>query len=130
MRKLLILLLFSSLFLSCNEDDDALPPVNTALNGSWNMETYVAFMAELPELNDGDITWTFNSNNTVTVVNNVEEQYPYMMGSGVYSFTIEGNLVTLLNDEPYQYTINGTELTLAHTLASVDGGPIISFSKN
>lgn len=130
MKKILILALFSLLFLSCDEDLAKTPVTDASLAGSWNMDTYSAFMAELPVLEAGDIIWTFNSNNTITVANNVEDVYPYMLDSGTYNFTIEDDILSIENSGSYHYNMEGNTLVMEHVAAPVDGGPILSFSKN
>jgi uncharacterized lipoprotein NlpE involved in copper resistance len=130
MKKILILALFSLLFLSCDEGLAKTPVTDASLNGSWNMYSYVAFMDALPVLENGDITWTFNNNSTVTVANTVEEEYPYMLDSGTYNFTIEDDILSIENSGSYHYNIEGNTLVMEHVAAPVDGGPILSFSKN
>ena len=129
MKKILILLVLSSLFLSCNNDDDAAPVADATLNGSWNMETYVAFMDVLPVLEQGDVTWTF-SQYSVTVVNNVHETYPYMPASGTYDLSLENGILSIEGTGSYHYEIEGNQLTMEHVEAEVDAGPIMTFSRN
>lgn len=92
------------------------------------METYVAFMPAIPQLNPKDIKWTFNGG-ILNVVNNVEESYPYMLASGIYDITFSDNIVTI-NNGNYYYRIEGAQLTLEHTEANSDGGPIMIFSRD
>lgn len=129
MKKILILTLFSLLFISCDEDLAKTPVTDASLTGSWNLYSYVAFMDALPVLENGDITWTFNSNNTVTVTNTVEEEYPYMLPSGTYDVSLEEGILSIEGTGSYNYDIDGNQLTMTHVSAAVDG-PIMTFSKN
>ena len=129
MKKILVLFAISSLFLSCSNDDDAAPIAYATLNGSWNMDSYVAFMDVLPVLEQGDITWTFSEYN-VTVLNNVEEAYPYMLASGTYDLSFEDGILAIEGTGSYHYEIGGNQLTMTHVGAEVDAGPIMTFSKN
>lgn len=122
MKNLFTLLVITVLTISCSGDDNP----NSNLNGKWNMVSYVAFMPSIPELNEGDIVWTFSENRLV-IENNVEEQYPYLLTSG--SYTIEYDTEHLyLEGIEWDYEINNNELTIIDLWDSQDG-PNIRFDK-
>lgn len=131
MKKILTLLLCTVLLCACSDDDDNNNSSN--LNGSWNMDTYTAFMDVLPVLEEGDITWNFTNNGTTLTVNNtVQDEYPYMLASGTYSASVYNNIVSITIDgsqQKYEYTVANGILTLTDTNESGDG-PVIQFSIN
>ncbi|MXN92850.1 hypothetical protein GR160_16605 [Flavobacterium sp. Sd200] len=133
MKKILTLLLCTVMLCACSDDDDNANG-NSNLNGSWNMDTYTAFMDVLPVLEEGDITWTFTNNGaTLTVNNTVQDEYPYMLASGTYSVIAQSNYVSINVAEgefqKYDYTVNNGILVLTDTNESGDG-PVIQFSMN
>lgn len=125
MKKLLVLFIFFGL-LACSDDDNNSNAINN-FNGSWNMDSYLAFTAALPELSEGDITWTINGN-SITVINAVESEYPYILSSGNYTLAVSGNVVRIDNNDFY-YSFQGNRMTLTSTGSEVDG-PAMVFTRN
>jgi hypothetical protein len=131
MKKILTLLLCTVLFCACSDDDDNNNP-NSRLNGSWNLDSYTAFMETLPVLEDGDITWTISNNGTnITVVNTVESEYPYMMPSGTYNAIITDTVISITAEEQQKYDFSFIDGGLVLTDINETGdGPILKFSRN
>jgi len=123
MKKGILLILLVTLFAACSSDDNN--EVFEELNGEWKMTLYVAFLPELPVINDGDITWTFNvSSSELTIVNAIETEYPYILPSGTYDIVLTSNTVKILTIT-YDYLIDeGILIVKDHP--EVDG-PIMNF---
>lgn len=119
MRKLI--LFFGMLFIvtSCNNNDDELNPIipdnnNTPdheIVATWNLVKFEQF-GPLYEYNNGEIKWTFNSDNTVNVViengTDLSSNLPINV-SGVFSYNItqSNNLLNLIkfnNEQNYRHT--------------------------
>lgn len=112
--------------MACSDNDNNSNNANT-FNGSWNMDSYLAFTETLPELSEGDITWTINGS-SLTVVNSVESEYPYILPSGNYTLAVSGNIVRIDNND-YYYSFQGNRMTLTSTDSEVDG-PGMIFTRN
>lgn len=105
MKKILFMLLISPLLLatSCDEDDDSSIP-NTTLTGRWNLVNVSGgLQGQDFDIPNGSITWTFNANNTVQVVNNnpADGNAEDFFETGTYN---------------YQYTTNEVSTTCNQTL--------------
>eukprot|EP00179_Madagascaria_erythrocladioides_P031637 CAMPEP_0198354472 /NCGR_PEP_ID=MMETSP1450-20131203/115475_1 /TAXON_ID=753684 ORGANISM="Madagascaria erythrocladiodes, Strain CCMP3234" /NCGR_SAMPLE_ID=MMETSP1450 /ASSEMBLY_ACC=CAM_ASM_001115 /LENGTH=136 /DNA_ID=CAMNT_0044060741 /DNA_START=33 /DNA_END=443 /DNA_ORIENTATION=- len=116
--KKIFLFLFCAVILSCNNDDDNGPVTDAALLENWDMRAYVFFGPEPPNLENGDVTWSFSAvSGTVAIVNNVEEDYPYLPESGVYPYTILPDNIVVVEGLPwgnvYNYEIVGEELFMS-----------------
>ena len=97
MKKLLLLpiLLIAIGFSSCNSDDDNSLTGET-LTGEWTLRSGNGTIAgRVDTFNDGEITWTFNEDHTVDVVNTVTDtQLLSGPPTGTYSYTINNNTGT------------------------------------
>lgn len=123
-RRMLFGMFISAMMICCSDDDH--PPINPELNKTWEMVSYVAFMPELPRINEGDISWTIDvPNKKLTVVNKLENQHPYMRPSGAYQIGITHNNINISSTE-YDYIIENDTLTLSDIGGSADG-PIMKF---
>ena len=135
MKKILTLLLCTVVLCACSNDDsnNNVNPGNGSLQGRWNLNSYTAFVAVLPVLEQGDITWTFNEAGTSLVVNNtVQDAYPYMLASGTYDVTLTNDALFIIADgyeSEYEYDFADGALTLRDTQGSGDG-PHMQFSRN
>ena len=135
MKKILTLLLCTVLLCACSNDDsnNNVNPDNGSLQGRWNLNSYTAFVAVLPVLEQGDITWTFNEAGTSLVVNNtVQDVYPYMLASGTYNVTLTDDALFIIADgyeSEYDYDFADGTLTLLDTQGSGDGSHM-QFSRN
>ncbi|RZK08031.1 MAG: hypothetical protein EOO46_14355 [Flavobacterium sp.] len=88
-----LLSLFSLLlFLSCSDDDNVIAPTET-LTGNWTLITASGTIAgTTDEFPHGRIVWKFNTNNTVTIVNNnTDESLQSGLPSGTYPYTVSNN---------------------------------------
>ncbi|MDC8004950.1 hypothetical protein POV27_12885 [Aureisphaera galaxeae] len=115
MKKILLFLL-CTVVLSCDTSDDR-PETDNSILDSWDMQSYIFFGPEPPELEEGDVIWSFSQvTNTLTIVNNVESDYPYLPESGTYSVTVLPDNVVIIEGLPwgnvYEYEVVGNELFL------------------
>lgn len=116
-------MLSATMMISCSDDDN--PQINPELNKAWEMKSYVAHIIELPEINSGDIIWTIDvPNKKLTIVNNIEEQYPYIRSSGIYDVEINHNTIKI-SDTSYDYSIVNGELIVSNN-PELDG-PSMAF---
>jgi len=135
MKKILTLLLCTVVLCACSNDDSInnVNPGSDGIQGRWNLNSYTAFVAVLPVLEQGDITWTFNETVTSLVVNNtVQDAYPYMLASGTYNVTVTDGALSIVADgyeSQYEYDFANGTLILRDTQDSGDG-PHMQFSRN
>tara|TARA_Y100000815_G_scaffold116604_1_gene105273 strand:+ start:96762 stop:97187 length:426 start_codon:yes stop_codon:yes gene_type:complete len=126
MKKALLFLVLTFYMFSCSDNEDnAMNP----LNGNWNMKSYTATVPNPPVLENGDIIWKINNGN-LTVDNNVEDEYPYMLQSGFYPIEQGEQKITISiagGDSEWNYTRNDNELILSGN--SGPNAPIIRFKK-
>lgn len=108
---LLLLLLSSFHFTSCNDDDTTTNDDPQIAEEQWKLINVSGSIAGVShDFEPGTITWTFNENNTVTVVNNnTDENAEDFFESGTYDFHYETN-----NDAPdmcaQTFFVDDTEL--------------------
>jgi hypothetical protein len=124
MKNILFFLLLISIA-SCSSEDEI---VGVELDGKWEMTSFIAYVGNSP-LNSNDIEWTFDvENDQLTIVNNVELKYSYILESGIYNnLMITANTVTIKNVE-YDYEIKNGKLVISDN-PEVDG-PSMSFIKD
>jgi len=132
MKKILTLLLCTVMLCACSDDDDNNSPGNSNFNGSWNMDSYTAFMDVLPVLEEGDITWTFTNDGTrLTVNNTVGQEYPYILQSGTYSTIVTDTIISITAETQQKYDFSFTDGGLILTDINETGdGPVMKFSRN
>lgn len=84
--KLLPVLFALAFFTGCNDDDDS--NAETTLSGGWKLTRIQGGFAGVDEtFAPGVITWTFNNDQTVTIVNNnTDETAEDLFDSGTYEF--------------------------------------------
>lgn len=124
MKNLLALLLCVTFLCACPKPNSSEGP----LDGSWNMESYVAFLPEQPQISEGDIVWTFNSvTNELKVLNNIEAQYSFIQGSGTYDFSISNDLKVSFDGRTYDYRFESSKLIISDK-PELDG-PMMTFVK-
>lgn len=112
MKKIFTLLFITVLFASCSSDDASPVANDGTANGKWNMDTYVAFLPELPALKNGDITWTLTNLNTLVVNNKVESTYPYMVPSGTYNVSLTAQGFAIEGGHTYLYKVEDNALSV------------------
>ena len=126
MNKLLFLITATGILLSCNKSNN-LDEIPNKLHGKWQMVGYGAFLPSLPELNENDITWTFDiPANLLTIVNNVELKYPFILPTGSYHIDVSDETMTIKGVE-YDYILKNDNLTVSHH-PELDG-PMMGFVK-
>ena len=78
-------------FTSCsneNEDNNTSYDPLDPLNGIWNLTIAVSGWNSYPEIEDGMVTFEFNTNtSTVIIINNFEQNYP-LPASGAHFYEI------------------------------------------
>jgi hypothetical protein len=91
-----------------NEDNNTSYDPLDPLNGVWNLTRAVSGWNSYPEIEDGMVTFEFNTNNsTVIIINNFEENYP-LPSSGAHFYeivTFEDNDYILISG--YERVFNG-----------------------
>lgn len=105
--KLLSLVLMTVLFAGCNDDDDN----GTAeLSGAWKLTRIQGGFAGVDEtFAPGVITWNFNDNQTVTIVNNnTDDAAEDLFESGTYDYA--ANTTGESGECGTQLSIDGTGL--------------------
>ena len=120
-RFLLILVLLLSLS-NCESDDAQ----SNDLAGSWNLMSFQCCLFESEVFDQGDIIWTFNTDNTLDVIVNItlieNSQVPIQENSTV-SYSLTSNTV-LLQSVEYDYFFEEGQLYLTDD-PEVDGSIII-----
>lgn len=131
MKKLLLSLLFSPFFLSCNAPKttvDKLPnvdistplSVNLSLSGKWTLVNYSAFMhledgESMPKYAPGDVVWDFGKGNdrgrVIVTKRNPKEKNDFSMKSGTYQFWTRECLIKI-EDGLYLYSFSNDELVI------------------
>jgi len=125
-RALALLMILIGLLSSCNNDDDN-SLSQEGINGSWNLKNVTGgFIGVNIDYNQGDVIWTFNSqNNSLVVENNIittgPEDIYAGLDTGSYSYIIEqnGDVETLF--------IDGNErgnIELQNNILKIDDGII------
>ena len=110
MRKITTILLFAILTFSCSTDNQDEGVVNVDLEGSWVLENVSCFCFFEPNMDFGTHSISF-SGSKLTVVN--EGDNIFLTENGDYTYTVEGNLITLPNGAQYRYQQEGEELLLS-----------------
>jgi hypothetical protein len=125
MKRLFFIPFLFVCFFACDSDDSQ----SNDLSGSWNLMSFQCCLFEPESFNQGDIIWSFNSNNTLDVTINTElienSQLPIQENSSV-SYSLTSNTVTLESIE-YDYFFEDGLLYLTDD-PEVDG-PIIIFER-
>ncbi|MBY8961345.1 hypothetical protein KJK34_01120 [Flavobacterium sp. D11R37] len=87
--KLFSVVLFALLFISCSDDDRRLPYSGEPLEpATWQLVNVSGSIAGIDDdFEPGAVKWTFNTDNTVTVVNNnTDEAKTDFFDSGNYTY--------------------------------------------
>ena len=123
-----LLLLLSIFFLAGCRGDDSEHPIH----GQWSLLSHDAgFSPQLERFNMGEIIWTFNPDNrlSVQIQSGIECRCGGLVAktSGRYKYSIRGDSLKLINNE-YEYDIidNNTLYISYHPEAD---GPLVSFKK-
>lgn len=130
MKKLLMFSCMLILTVSCSDDDAE--TTGAALEGAWTMTDYFNSTGTLPVLEYEDVVYTFNlKDKTLTIENNVQEEFPQYGTSGTYPLAISPKLVSIDHGEYIQrleYTFKEGNLIL-RAEEGVIGGPYMEFDK-
>jgi hypothetical protein len=128
-KGLLLVLLLAVILTSCSNDEEKNIEISNDLNGKWEMTSYVALLPSLPVINPNEIEWTFDLEiSQLTIVNNIELEYPYILTSGSYNdIIITDNTITISGVE-YDYAIENGILNISDD-SELDG-PSMSFVSN
>lgn len=127
MKKVLFsFLLLAGFLTSCSNDAEKNVTINSDLNGKWEMTSYSAFLPSLPEIEQNEIEWTFDlENSQLTIVNTVELEYPYILPSGNYNNLIITDHTIIISGVEYDYAIENGILNISED-PEIDG-PIMRF---
>lgn len=88
-KQITVLLLILLLNIGCSDDDSN----SQSISGMWSLMQTTGTIAGIEHnFVEGTIIWTFNSNKTVTILNNNEdENLQSGLPSGTYTYTIGNN---------------------------------------
>ncbi|WP_432670044.1 hypothetical protein [Flavobacterium sp. SM2513] len=117
--KMISLLILMTIF-SCSDDDDvdnnAYIPNETIID-NWTLVKSTGTIAGIThEFPSGTIIWTFNINNTVTIINNnTDENLQSGFASGTYPYSVAANSATASCEK--KITIDTNQEFLCFTLA-------------
>lgn len=130
MKKTILLLLFAGSLLSCSDDDAS--GTNVQFENYWAMTNFSAFMdAPMPQFEGNEVTWKIDEDNDkLIVVNQVEDEYPYLIASGTYDITLSQGVLSIdMGDfeDKYGYTFEGETLVLDSNYQGMVDGPIMHF---
>ncbi|MFY7988830.1 MAG: hypothetical protein ACOVNP_08125 [Flavobacterium sp.] len=119
------ILTFISFFtlLSCSNNDDENTQQNNEIVGTWKLVKFEAGFG--PTFNyDGEITWKFNTNNTIDVtIANGTQVYSSLplSNTGNYTYNIpNSNVLNLSQTENWSYEISNSQLIINQN-PSADG---------
>lgn len=98
MKKLFALLLLTTLFISCSDNDDS---PTAQLNGKWKMYSYNPGTYQYEE---GEITWEFSENGKkLQITNSTQQATPEgLPATGTYETAIT-NEQMIIGNEVYYY---------------------------
>jgi hypothetical protein len=130
MKTLNLFLFLFLTFSSCNKSDEVVTPKQVnAIVSTWKLVKYEPGFGPTNTYNNGQIQWTFNSNNTVNVVivngTNVNNSLP-LNTNGSYTYIINGNQITI-NNVVYKYEIINNELKIEDLIGQSSDGKKLSF---
>ena len=130
MKKLLMFFCFLTLSVSCSDDDAE--STGAGLDGAWTMTDYANSSGIIPVLEYEDVVYDFNlKDKTLTIENNVQEEFPQYGTSGTYPLAVSPKLVSIDHGEYIQrleYTFEEGSLVL-RAEEGVIGGPYMRFDK-
>lgn len=124
MKKISILLFFLGLFISCNTDDNSIPPTIAQVDGVWKL---IDVSCEcIPPNFQTTHTWDFNiSENKVTVTNETDEDLQ-ILDNGTYPFVITTSTITIESIE-YEYFFQDGKMYIG--IEYVADGPLLVFER-
>ncbi|WP_350293108.1 lipocalin family protein [uncultured Croceitalea sp.] len=107
MKKVLIVFFLIG-FVSCSDDNEV---EDDSLNGLWTLTNVSCFCGfpDPPEFNLTQVTFVA-SNNEVIVLNT--GSHVYFREDGTYSYSGNGNRITLENENSYDFEITGNTMQL------------------
>lgn len=125
MRKIILLLLLPALLLTgCRNDDDKTTDNNNpeGMAGKWNLVNQSGgFQGQDLNFDAGDITWTFNPDNTkISIVNDATDENGMTVPTGVYTYYMLPNNVSPADCDK---TLNLEEMDLG--CVSIQGNTMI-----
>lgn len=107
MNRITTIFLAALFLVSCTKDTDDV--VHVDLEGKWTLTSASCFCAFDPNTDFSANKITFKG--STLVINNAEDM-AFLGNSGNYTYTVEGNLISLPNGRQYRYSIKGSTLTL------------------
>jgi hypothetical protein len=107
MNRITTIFLAVLFLVSCTKDNDDV--VHVELEGKWTLTSASCFCAFDPNTDFSANKITFKG--STLVVNNAED-LAFLGSSGNYTYTVEGNLISLPNGRQFRYVIKGSTLTL------------------
>jgi hypothetical protein len=131
MKTLILSLVLFLTFISCSKNDDSTTPQeNNPIVATWKLVKFEPGFSPISNYN-GEILWTFNSNNTISVViqngTNVNNTLP-LNENGDYNFTINNNQI-IINSITYKFEIVNNVLKIEDLLGQSSDGKKLTLNK-
>ncbi|MFS4454698.1 lipocalin family protein [Maribacter sp. 2304DJ31-5] len=99
--------LLTILCISCSKEELK----DTTLQGEWVLDNVVCFCGFGPDYDFSSTTITFNTNENKISIRNSGE-FTFLRDTGTYSYTGEGNRITMDNERFYVFDVEDNTLTL------------------
>ena len=109
MRKITTILLLAFLAFSCTTDNPDEGVVNVDLQGDWVLDDVSCFCFFGPETDFSQYRISFQGSRLIV---SGEGETMFLAANGTYTYTVEGNLITLPSGVQYRYQIIDQQLQL------------------
>lgn len=131
--KTLIISLFILLNISCNKSDDNVStPTPSPIIGQWKVTKYEPGFSPTTNYSGDEIKWTFNNNNTVSVIiisgTTTNPTMP-LNTTGIFPYIVNTTNSITINNIVYYYSIQGNELVVRTEIDVTADGKKLTFAK-
>ena len=131
--KTLILSFFILVNFSCdNADENSTSQTQSPILGQWKVTKYEPGFSPTANYSGEEIKWTFNNDNTVSVViisgTTTNPTMP-LNTTGTFQYVINSTNAITLNDIIYYYSIQGNELIIRTEIDVSADGKKLTFAK-
>jgi len=111
MKKFVVLLVCSVIFISCDKSDDTNTPPDE-LSGNWELQRVSCFCFYPEDFDYTVHTINFNTSDGVLSIENSSET-SFIAPAGSYNFQVQTDQITIDGNINYTYEITGTSLVLS-----------------